>query len=766
MTMRRRIRLLLPLLIALSANAFAVSQSTQPQLARARYRIEPSDAQLATLPRFSPGWRLPAAVARDLVQRLSDQGFRAELITALNQRIEFIVGSGEGIIVPDPDLLDAFRPEERAAWVELLASHPANVTERWPLSLSPATLARLDAYPEWQDAVERVRRWGWLHSDRIVFSNLFTLENTFADGQSRRRFYQIALGGEGVFLKLVPQPDMAAFAGYWQVQGRYRAIEPFLNAVAELDDSPRLDVAHLLPRLARSLVDTFPPDFATSEDPGIESSFLATDFFAFAPGVERDEPGGLASWLARHCVPVDAPTQYGDIVVFGDPERVPWPYAVVHIADGIVLGRRPTAFGAWHFMDQREIAELNPRLGRLPPRAFRLKRAQVPSDERPFEPPPMPDAWRRRLALRPISDGPAGKLWAYDVLLAPSTDLLRQLPPPDATPVWTFHGLTLEDALRAIRETSMENGIADRLEAAFRAATKDASGRLTVHPPRELVWETPRELRSRLFPHLMGGLSVSDHTQHIPFPMGFSVDEWFAAPRLPQPVRDGLLRLVYPVDGDMRLSDYGTLYHALETEAERLAAQRAALRFASLVVLLEKPRPEEVQRIARYWRNRQGKNVRTLLESFAAANDDHRFLDVIHLLPPIAREFVNTYFVPGQPTPVPSCYWTAFNFDRDVPDQRYMVIPGLSDTQGADAWRELMTSYELIDEPGELGDIIAYRREGEPSVDHVCTFVAEGIVFTKNGSAFSAPWLLARTSDVDATYLAAPGTERLVFRRR
>lgn len=77
-----------------------------------------------------------------------------------------------------------------------------------------------------------------------------------------------------------------------------------------------------------------------------------------------------------------------------------------------------------------------------------------------------------------------------------------------------------------------------------------------------------------------------------------------------------------------------------------------------------------------------------------------------------------------------------------------------------------MTSYELIDEPGELGDIIAYRREGEPSVDHVCTFVAEGIVFTKNGSAFSAPWLLARTSDVDATYLAAPGTERLVFRRR
>src|SRR5690606_22180405 len=158
---------------------------------------------------------------------------------------------------------------------------------------------------------------------------------------------------------------------------------------------------------------------------------------------------------------------------------------------------------------------LNPRLGRLPPRAFRLKRAQVPSDERPFEPPPMPDAWRRRLALRPISDGPAGKLWAYDALLAPSTDLLRQLPPPDATTVWTFHGLTLEDALRAIRETSMEDGIADRLEAAFRAATKDASGRLTVHPPRELVWETPRELRSRLFPHLMGGLSVSDHTQHI-----------------------------------------------------------------------------------------------------------------------------------------------------------------------------------------------------------------------------------------------------------
>ena len=82
------------------------------------------------------------------------------------------------------------------------------------------------------------------------------------------------------------------------------------------------------------------------------------------------------------------------------------------------------------------------------------------------------------------------------------------------------------------------------------------------------------------------------------------------------------------------------------------------------------------------------------------------------------------------------------------------------------AWRDLMTRFEVIDTPSRLGDIIAYRRSGSHSVDHACSFVAAGIVFTKNGFTFSAPWCLSRLVDVDALFLKPEGMEKICFRAR
>ncbi|HEX2860012.1 MAG TPA: hypothetical protein VHN79_00145, partial [Lacunisphaera sp.] len=65
-----------------------------------------------------------------------------------------------------------------------------------------------------------------------------------------------------------------------------------------------------------------------------------------------------------------------------------------------------------------------------------------------------------------------------------------------------------------------------------------------------------------------------------------------------------------------------------------------------------------------------------------------------------------------------------------------------------------------------LGDIIAYRRRGEEQVQHVCVFIAAGLVYTKNGFSFSRPWCLALAERVDDTFLGDPTMEKLVFRRK
>ncbi|WP_415910786.1 hypothetical protein [Oleiharenicola sp. Vm1] len=676
---------------------------------------------------------------------------------------------GDRFVVPDEALLARFTPAELDVWRSWLERHPRNLSYRWPLSLDRIQVARLDAEPRWRAAMRRLRATARPAGDRLIFSEFYALEDAFASPQDRRDFYRIALAAETTILKLRREPgktlDAPTQAAYWQLHGRYRAIEPMLNAVSSLPNGPRLDVVHILPALPRSLLNTFPPDFAEADDAGVESSVAASDFFALAPGADPRAEGRFRDWLEREAEPATGAPRYGDLLVYGDPDTTAWPYTAVYIADQIGFARRPTAFGPWQFIPLEEIGHLNPRYAGKPPRLFRLRRAREEPGDPPFSLSRMPGAWRQRLHLKTAAAGPWGRLRYYDVLLAPGADTLTQLPPPDGKPRWTFAGISREALLAACAAVEMPPAVRTALEDLFRAATPDAQGRLTVEPPLDLVLAVPPAFRTATFGHLVGGLSVTDYAQHIPFPKGFKIDEWLDAESLSPTVREAIARLVYTRGDHMMLSDFGALYQLLPDRREQLSAHRTALRVPGLVVLLEKPAPADVAGIARYWNLSHDKNVVRLLESFAA--DPHqRFLDLIHLLPAIERELLNTYFRPTEPGPTPSCFWTAFNFGSDRPDPRYLVLPGEWTEHREMAWADLLARFDPIPAPSQLGDLIGYRRRGAAALDHLCVYLADDLVFTKNGFTFSAPWCIQRLEDVDELYRRDPESERVYFRRR
>ena len=771
----RRFPLLLPAL-GLAAAWFAVlpaviaaAPPAEPALYRATLRLEPSDLQLRGLPPFPARWYLPAATADGLDEILRRRGFTAGLRTELGARVQHDPASGETFLVPDRALLARFTAAERAAWHELLWAHPRNETYRWPLSLGQKELALLAQEPRWQEALARVRSNAEPLGDRLVFGDLFALEDSFATPQDRLDFYRLALGGDALVLKLRRNPDgrpaPALQAAWWQVNGRYRAIEPMLNAISSLPNGPRLDLAHLLPRLPRSLLNSFPPNLAEDDDAGIESSVMASDFFSLGPGADPRTEGTFADWLEREAAPATGPLQYGDLLVYGDLRTDPWPYTVVYLAGQTGFSRRPTTLGPWQFIDLAEVGRLNPRFAGRAPRVFRSKGAITTPGAPPYLPGNLPAAWRERLQLREVRPGPWGRLYYYDVLLAPAGDILERLPVPDANPRWTFSGLTRADLLRAVSATPMADDTSTRLQALFATAQPDGEGRLAVEPSLDLVLAVPSAFRAAVFPHLIGGLSITDYVQHIPFPKGFTIEEWFDAGSLPESVRQSILRLVYPVGDRVMLSDFGALFQLLPTKPEQLSAQRAALRMPALVVLLERPAPDEVEGIARYWTYGRDKSVRRLLESFAA-DPQQRFLDIVHLLSPVERELINTYFTPTGPEPAPSCFWTAFNFGADRPDDRFLVMPGVWTEHRGLAGRELAEKYDPIPAPERLGDIIGYRRRGSDEFDHVCVYLADDLVFTKNGFTFSSPWCISRLADLNEQYLGSPEMERVYFRRR
>ncbi|HEY5551195.1 MAG TPA: hypothetical protein VIK52_04865 [Opitutaceae bacterium] len=747
---------------AFAAGAHAAESPPEPRLFRTKLRLEPTLRQVATMPVQTAQWRLAPTVAAQLDSVMSAAGFSPTLAESLRTRLKIDRSTGEGIIVPDAGLLDQFTETERARWWAVLAGHTGNRAHRWPVAIRTAVLEELELQPAFAEAARRVRRWGVASGPRILFSELPAIGDAFAGSTDRDAFLQRFLGADTEFVKIVKESSGSGIdsaAAYWEGGGRSRALEPILNAIRPIEGHDRVDVAHLLPRLARALLYTFPPDFRTVEDPAIENATMATGFFD--PAMQREEElrDGFSTWLGRECdVVTDGPREFGDIIVFEDPTRTRWPYSVVYLADRIVFGRRPSLYGPWELLELAEIARVNPRFRGAAPLVFRRKPA--PSDNASAGAPP---AWAGSSELKQLPAGPWGRLRYYEVLLAPSSELLETVPEPERQAQWTFRATTAGEIEEAIEEVPMPDATRLALQRLFDGIEPGRGGRITVRPDRALVLATPPAFRERLFGNLVHGALATDHAQDVLIPTRAGAAEWFAPETLSAREREIVLSLVYPRGNGLMLSDFGTLFHEMPDPAERVRVLQTLFRTPALVVLLERPEPDEVEELADYWRLDQQKSVRRILQSFAETRE-MRYIDIVHLLPPLSRELMNVYLALRASEPTPSCYWSSLNFAAERPDSRLLVKPASPSQEGRDAWRKLRATHDPVEGPSRLGDIIVYRRKTDGELVHMCAFIAAGIAYTKNGFGYSNPWCLMQLDDIDALYAVDETIERLAFR--
>ena len=60
--------------------------------------------------------------------------------------------------------------------------------------------------------------------------------------------------------------------------------------------------------------------------------------------------------------------------------------------------------------------------------------------------------------------------------------------------------------------------------------------------------------------------------------------------------------------------------------------------------------------------------------------------------------------------------------------------------------------------PYQYGDILEFLT-AEGNAVHACVYIADDIVFTKNGEGMIKPWVLMWLSSVQKLYLRAPGMQ-------
>ena len=88
------------------------------------------------------------------------------------------------------------------------------------------------------------------------------------------------------------------------------------------------------------------------------------------------------------------------------------------------------------------------------------------------------------------------------------------------------------------------------------------------------------------------------------------------------------------------------------------------------------------------------------------------------------------------------CFWSAFNFFNDVPDNRVEDTHTLA---GLDRY------YDPISVPNQLGDVlILTAHDGVPV--HAAVFLADNVTSRRTGPNRAQPWILMRLADVLETY--------------
>jgi hypothetical protein len=308
----------------------------------------------------------------------------------------------------------------------------------------------------------------------------------------------------------------------------------------------------------------------------------------------------------------------------------------------------------------------------------------------------------------------------------------------------------------AIRKALAAAGVAPAVIDPLLATAKTVDGQLLAEPEDDLILGLSGSDRTAVH-RLLRNAGIT-HLSVFPF--------CFPAGRLPRLLSDHvrpataslLLPMVYRVGKADCFSDLAPVLRALPDASERRALIRAMTQQETLLLEAVVRPDTEIEAMINYWGSPgRERNLRSLLESLSEVPGGS-VVDAVYLLPPFVRERLYTY--PEGPLPGGrdyDCHWTSLNFFRSEPDMSFLNPPAVAEALAKD--------YETIPAPAKPGDIVLYTVNGKQVV-HSCVYIADDVVFTKNGANPMQPWVFMSMAELETVYPAEEPYTVLFYRKR
>lgn len=359
--------------------------------------------------------------------------------------------------------------------------------------------------------------------------------------------------------------------------------------------------------------------------------------------------------------------------------------------------------------------------------------------------------------LRRGGTGPWGRLTLTPIVISPPLEYVAADWGRNAPASWVFPGVPVADVGAFL---SSAGASPEQVTLLMQAARMDARLQGTaIQPPPAVVRSLSADVRARLYAQLAKSSLNFDQAQAFRF-TGASPDNWLGGSLISPQTRALIEPLIYRDGPFLYFADIESIRSEVSGPAELQRLAKTLLRNSTVLVQLSIDQEADVSDVADYWgRGGRRTDIRPLLDSIAGQGAPHS-IDIVHLLPAFARNHLYRY--PKITTEdlnrplLSNCLWSSLNFFNPTADDKYLDVET--------ALTALRTNYYVVEHDYQLGDIVALLNE-DGDLYHVAVYLADGLLFTKNGTSPVAPWTIMTVSDLTAFYGRRTGTPRLIYHR-
>ncbi len=344
------------------------------------------------------------------------------------------------------------------------------------------------------------------------------------------------------------------------------------------------------------------------------------------------------------------------------------------------------------------------------------------------------------------SDGPWGGLEYFPVFMEAPGYLVEHFPMPASKTRWAFPAAKEREVPSFLESAGLT---AAEVAAVLTAPGKISDGQnVYLFPPNSLVETLAPPVRARIY-HELRRLPENEFQYEPVLITSGDVESWFRTSGISPQVVASIKKMAYRRGDCLAFSDVPVLLDQAATEAEGRSILKALTRTQTLVVKLLLGAGTDITKLMDYWTtglNLRRKDIEPMLLSVVATQGADK-LDIVHLLPPLPRKLLMTYpdVSMGLNGIFPDCHWTSLNFFNYNP-QPYLLDSRL-------ATSAVLERFETVKVPYKFGDILFFLDAKTGDAYHSCIYVADDIVFTKNGRNVLSPWVLTKIETVRQIYL-------------